>query len=491
MLALGMLILICSDAGYGFTGSSNLGLASTNSETTLFEANQGGSSGNSVTKSEVIVEASGATLSDARDEAIRTALLSTVEQLIITDRLVKNGEIVQDDILATQNGFVAGFEVLEQYESDLGEVVIRAKVRIAQDTIVNFVALRHGDSSSIDGASMFAELRRSSENRRVLGDMLDRFLKGYPWDVVSLDLLEANSTPGRDDRLMVSIRTKTDPAHISALKEFLNVVAVLGYEGSGVRVQTGFHPPQIERVIFSAENPYWTFNRYRSNFSVPTEHSAVQYCVASQRSEVGDLSSLEPSKLDPQGLLRPMCYLMPEGPMLPASWRGMYEIDSGGQNYKPSPGFIHGLATGTNVMFLIAFLDDLGKSTVNSVQPDLGGCLLVPVPLYLLTEKFAGTQPHGFATTEKKFSFSPEFGIPFRVGTIDEHSREASTVFLADVDAFFNVVLPADSIDLAQTRSFRGKAVFLEDTYPETLLVQFIGEPPLKPEDLCTELLSD
>src|SRR5690625_6702288 len=73
------------------------------------------------------------------DLAIREAMLSTVGQLVISDRLVQDSELIRNEVLATQNGFVERFEVQDEFINERGEVVLKARVDVSESTIVNYV----------------------------------------------------------------------------------------------------------------------------------------------------------------------------------------------------------------------------------------------------------------------------------------------------------------------------------------------------------------
>lgn len=425
---------------------------------------------------EVVVDASGETMQAAREEAVRTALQSTVSQLVITDRLVENSEVVRNDIFATQNGFVTGFEVLERDRSEYGEHEIRARVRVSEDTILNYVALQEGSESSVDGESLFAEVRRSSRQREVLNEMIDRFVQGYPWEVISLDLTAIEPVTGHDDRVRASLTAVSDAGYFIALQQFLARIAVMSYQTS---VDFDSYPGRhdVEAFVKSDDRRYSGLPRDRV-LRVPTTHASVEYCVA-PRPRVKEVALLGKITMDvdQQGRIRARCYLLPPGDYLPQSWqaRGSYR------------NIVQRFGQGDALALLVTFLDDTGRSTVRRGARDrVGKCLLVgggagyPAPGVYMSTASEG---------------SPEKGLPFRVKVQQQRGEHwgsnPSSIVLSDVDTHFNVVFRTGDVDFSRVTSFRGRPVIAARMDRRAVVMKEPGAEAMSPEALCEELLQE
>lgn len=146
----------------------------------------------------VDVEVEGASIDEARGNAVRAALTSAVEQLVLVDREVGDGELVRDRILTTANGFVRRFELLEVLERE-PEVRIRARVEIAESDIRNFVDyLDDAADSGLDGQSVFGELERRRIQAISLRSIFHHLLRGIP---LRRFLVEVQQLRPADERL--------------------------------------------------------------------------------------------------------------------------------------------------------------------------------------------------------------------------------------------------------------------------------------------------
>src|SRR5690625_8050991 len=85
---------------------------------------------------------------------------------------------------------VERFEVQDEFINERGEVVLKARVDVSESTIVNYVAAQHAQTSHVDGASLMAEIQRNTNHREALKAMFRRFFRGYPSEVVALELAE-------------------------------------------------------------------------------------------------------------------------------------------------------------------------------------------------------------------------------------------------------------------------------------------------------------
>ena len=429
-------------------------------------------------ETEVVVEASGETRQAAREEAVRTALQSTVSQLVIADRLVRDSEVVKNEIFATQNGFVTGFEILDQGRTEYGEHEIRARVRVSEDTILNYVALREGAESEVDGASLFAEVRRSSGQREVLEAMIDRFVSGYPWEVVSLELMAIAPVEGRDDRVKAELVTNSQADYFIAFQQFLERVAEMSYKtsisfGRGRRY-VGYH--EVQAFVRSDDPKYVGLPR-GEQLEVPTSYASVEYCIAPRpRKEKLFLLGWITTGVDEYGRVDARCYLLPPGDYLPPSWKAR------GSNAQIMREFGQGNAIG----LLIAFLDEGGRSMVETHAPEgVGECLLINGG-----RQYPAPGAYMRATSEG----GSTRGLPFRM-SLQSSRREQwdyrpSSIAMSDVQTHFDVVIRTNSVDFSRVQSFRGRPVIAGEMRNSPFVKKDPASPPVSPKKLCAELLA-
>lgn len=420
----------------------------------------------------VEVMASGATRSQARDEAIRTALQSTVSQLVITDRLVQDSQVVRDDIFSTQNGFITAFEILNESRTEFGEYELRARVTVSERTILNYVALRQGPDSVVDGASLFAEVRRGVGQRSVLYEMFRRFAKGYPWDVVSLEMQSIRPFQGRSDLVVARTKAVSDSGYFVAMQEFLRQVERASYKTYYRFNRYGFYEPQVQGSIRSAVREERMLQRGDEWHSYLKTHTEHQVCMVPRpRPRPGESRSRGEIRtyVNHEGRSAGRCYVFPPGSYLHffSGWNGI-------ELWRDSD-----VGNGDSVVFIVAFLDGNGRSAIRPGSPNrVGECMLV-------TRGGDFPQP-GFHEIIAE-NGGPEWGLPFR-------SNFRVMVF-SDMDAYFNMVFRTSEVDFDRVTAFRGRPL-IRVRHPNGRFNQFlymsdIAGPPVRPEQLCRQLLDE
>ncbi|MDZ7790348.1 MAG: hypothetical protein U5L08_07645 [Xanthomonadales bacterium] len=142
------------------------------------------------------VEGIGPSFQEARQDAVRQALQRSVQQLVVTDRLIDNQEIVRDQILSTLNGFVHDVSVISTGRTEFGEFRVEAEVQISGQAIANFVSVVEGSQAEVDGEALFAEARRAREHGEVVGELVTRIMDGFPRDAIEVSPLDVEVEAG-------------------------------------------------------------------------------------------------------------------------------------------------------------------------------------------------------------------------------------------------------------------------------------------------------
>lgn len=153
------------------------------------------------------VEATGEgdTLREARNDAMRSALMATVEQLVASDRLVQDGELLRDALHATFNGFIHSFTV-QDHRVENGLHSVRALVAVSETKVSNFSRLASGGNvQSVDGGSLFQEVARQASQKEALENIFQMYLAGFPYQhaQVTLESIQPATSAEHSRRLVI------------------------------------------------------------------------------------------------------------------------------------------------------------------------------------------------------------------------------------------------------------------------------------------------
>lgn len=210
------------------SSKTNTPLAPPPSTTTAEPADP--SSDDDVTQT-VVAEGVGLTPEDALKDAFRAAVRQVVGEVVDAETLVKNDEIVRDQILTYSDGFVPQHTKLsEKSEGGLFRITIRAVVERRKME----VRLRAANVSlrNVDGQSLFGNIVSQLENEKDAAALLKAALEGFPKNCLEIRVVGVPLIVHKDEQkatLRFVVELKPDlPAYKSfaeRLKKTLQSIA--------------------------------------------------------------------------------------------------------------------------------------------------------------------------------------------------------------------------------------------------------------------------
>lgn len=136
------------------------------------------------TTREIMVWANGATVEATRTSAFRQAVERICGVYLDATTLSRNRQIVEDNILRVANGFVAGYEVIEEQNTGngyRGHYLVRVRV----SPIIGEMASRIENSMVVDASNIVASVNSQLERNRALVEALSRLLQDYPQQAIT------------------------------------------------------------------------------------------------------------------------------------------------------------------------------------------------------------------------------------------------------------------------------------------------------------------
>jgi hypothetical protein len=193
----------------------------------------------------VTVSGSGATVDDAKSDAIRHALQQALRQLMVVDRVIDGDEIIRDRIMSTINGYIDAFRI-KRIERAASGFVVEAEITVSPSRIENFIGLPIGGNGPIEGAKLLAEQdRRAAQTlaakaqQNARGEILDRLFRGFPADDLALRVTEV-TLPAEDSRILkIRFRYEYKPTFVNALTGTVEALAVHRCHASANTVEHG------------------------------------------------------------------------------------------------------------------------------------------------------------------------------------------------------------------------------------------------------------
>ena len=172
----------------------------------------------------VSVRGTGASIEEARTDAIRQALQQTITQLVVVDRAINNSKVLRDNVISTMNGYVEKF-----HEKAVGKEANRfsvlADVTISSSRIENFIGVTSGGAAPLDGSSLLGEANRESAQRKARGEIFDRLFRGFPSEIVDVKILAIRPNDRDPGSLSIKLEYGLKPLFKKSLIDTLRVLS--------------------------------------------------------------------------------------------------------------------------------------------------------------------------------------------------------------------------------------------------------------------------
>lgn len=144
-------------------------------------------------KAEVVATGTGVTQEKALSSAFRNAIQQVVGVILDSETLVKNQQVIRDEILLYSSGYIERYnKIRERKNSDgLYEVTIKAEVQNRQlRAKLNAVRAAKG---KVDGNSIFASVITQLDTAEKGAKLLEKGLAGLPGSLLKVEIV--NSQP--------------------------------------------------------------------------------------------------------------------------------------------------------------------------------------------------------------------------------------------------------------------------------------------------------
>ncbi len=177
------------------------------------------------------VSGSGASIEEAKADAVRQALQYAFKQLVVVDRVISGDTLVRDKVLSTMNGYVEKFEELGIDRSG-PTVVVRARITLSASRIENFIGVAASGGGAFDGplisneqARRVAQASAEQGQAKARGEIFDRLFHEFPWGTHEIRLTKVNISDQDPNTLVIDLEQSFKPQFLRALRGTLEALA--------------------------------------------------------------------------------------------------------------------------------------------------------------------------------------------------------------------------------------------------------------------------
>ena len=158
------------------------------------------------------------TVEAARAEVFKIAVAKAVGSLVLTEREIKNNQLIRDDFYMYSSGFVEDYEIKsEMQEGALYKVI--ATVWVSENKIADRLRLSTTSAGKIEGDKLDEKLNSYNKQAEISDNIFRNILSEFP-SKTFLIRVDKHSTRIKDRalELIVPFQIQWDPAFINAIE---------------------------------------------------------------------------------------------------------------------------------------------------------------------------------------------------------------------------------------------------------------------------------
>ena len=180
----------------------------------------------------VIVTGVGINADKARQNAIRNAVEQVVGTYVSSDTMVKDSQLIKDEILSYSGGYVKESRVISTEKSD-DLISVKLEAIVVSTLLKQKIQKLNITMKKIDGGSLFGNAFSKIDEIRNASDLLAKVLKKYPQSAYIIqvekpDIVATDPTTNKAE-VAVPMTITFDKTFVSELKEIANRIAAKHY----------------------------------------------------------------------------------------------------------------------------------------------------------------------------------------------------------------------------------------------------------------------
>jgi len=177
----------------------------------------------------VVVTGYGIDSDKAKENAIKNAVEQVIGVYIASDTIVKNNQLIKDEILQHSAGYIKQMNVISNTKNENGIYEVQINALVVASKLKSKIIDLHIATKEVAGESLFGEAISKIQMQKGAGDLLTSINAKYPQEayVVTIGKLEVVSTDPNENNAMISIpiSVKWNESFISALQDNIAQVA--------------------------------------------------------------------------------------------------------------------------------------------------------------------------------------------------------------------------------------------------------------------------
>lgn len=181
----------------------------------------------------VIASGTGIDEKAALKQAFSNAITQAIGTIVDAETVVKNDQIITDQILTASNAIISKYDPIGQPSVDQGFVTVKIKAVVERKQLTDLLTQTNVISKPVEGKDLFAQIVTELQNEKDAAVIMRRAFEGFPANVIRAEPIGEPKIIKRDDdgaTITVTVRYSIDSERygqwIKSFMPFLQRVAL-------------------------------------------------------------------------------------------------------------------------------------------------------------------------------------------------------------------------------------------------------------------------
>ncbi|MEI6154863.1 MAG: hypothetical protein WCQ90_12335, partial [Deltaproteobacteria bacterium] len=164
----------------------------------------------------------------AKENAIRNAVEYAVGIYVSSDTIVKNSQLIKDEVLGYSAGYIKTLRILSEEKKEDGIYAVQIEAVVVSTKLTRKLESLNIATKRIEGESLFGEATSRITEQRSAGSLINKIISKYPQAAyqITVGKPEIVSTNPNTNKATISLplTIQWDKAFVNELKEVLSQV---------------------------------------------------------------------------------------------------------------------------------------------------------------------------------------------------------------------------------------------------------------------------
>lgn len=177
----------------------------------------------------VIATGVGVDADKARANAIRNAVEQVMGTYVSSDTIVKNNQLLKDEILSYSGGYLKDSRVINQEKTEDGLFSVKLEAQVVSTKLKRKIEDLNITTRTVAGESLFGEAFSKIEQKKGGAELLGKILSKYPQAAYKFEVgkpaIESTNHTSDKVTILVPLVVRWDAAYLAELKSVLSQAA--------------------------------------------------------------------------------------------------------------------------------------------------------------------------------------------------------------------------------------------------------------------------